>query len=273
MARIAGVNLPREKRTEIGLTYIYGIGRSTAQKVCGELDDRPEHQGARPHGRGGRAASRLHRREPHGRGRPPARALGEHQAADGDRLLPRPAPPARAARARPAHPDERSHAQGPEEDRRRVSARSRTRTDRGCSHGSPAQERRHARPHAPQGAQEHRRRPGAHQDVVQQHDRRAHRSRGQRHRVEVRRRRGLQGLAQVDAVRRAGDGRLVRPRGNGARPAEGRGLREGPRLRPRDGDPLAAGRRPRDRRPSRTSPRRPTTAAGRASGGGSRKGR
>ena len=37
MARIAGVNLPREKRTEIGLTYIYGIGRSTAKKVCGEL--------------------------------------------------------------------------------------------------------------------------------------------------------------------------------------------------------------------------------------------
>jgi small subunit ribosomal protein S13 len=37
LARIAGVNLPREKRTEIGLTYIYGIGRSTAQKVLGEL--------------------------------------------------------------------------------------------------------------------------------------------------------------------------------------------------------------------------------------------
>jgi small subunit ribosomal protein S13 len=37
LARIAGVNLPREKRTEIGLTYIYGIGRSTAQKACGEL--------------------------------------------------------------------------------------------------------------------------------------------------------------------------------------------------------------------------------------------
>ena len=34
MARIAGVNLPREKRLEIGLTYIYGIGRSTALKVC-----------------------------------------------------------------------------------------------------------------------------------------------------------------------------------------------------------------------------------------------
>ena len=34
MARIAGVNLPREKRLEIGLTYIFGIGRSTAQKVA-----------------------------------------------------------------------------------------------------------------------------------------------------------------------------------------------------------------------------------------------
>jgi len=33
MARIAGVDLPREKRVEIGLTYIYGIGRSTAQKI------------------------------------------------------------------------------------------------------------------------------------------------------------------------------------------------------------------------------------------------
>jgi small subunit ribosomal protein S13 len=33
LARIAGVNLPREKNLEIGLTYIYGIGRSTARKV------------------------------------------------------------------------------------------------------------------------------------------------------------------------------------------------------------------------------------------------
>jgi small subunit ribosomal protein S13 len=33
MARIAGVNLPREKSLEIGLTYIFGIGRSTARKV------------------------------------------------------------------------------------------------------------------------------------------------------------------------------------------------------------------------------------------------
>jgi small subunit ribosomal protein S13 len=34
MARIAGVNLPNQKRLEIGLTYIYGIGQPTAQKIC-----------------------------------------------------------------------------------------------------------------------------------------------------------------------------------------------------------------------------------------------
>jgi small subunit ribosomal protein S13 len=37
LARIAGVNLPREKRLVIALTYIYGIGPSTAQKVCADL--------------------------------------------------------------------------------------------------------------------------------------------------------------------------------------------------------------------------------------------
>ena len=42
MARIAGVNLPNQKRLEIGLTYIYGIGRSTAQHVCTDLDISPD---------------------------------------------------------------------------------------------------------------------------------------------------------------------------------------------------------------------------------------
>jgi small subunit ribosomal protein S13 len=37
MARIAGVNLPREKRLVVALTYIYGIGDSTAEKVCADL--------------------------------------------------------------------------------------------------------------------------------------------------------------------------------------------------------------------------------------------
>ena len=37
MARIAGVNLPREKRLEVGLTYIYGIGQPTAREICAAL--------------------------------------------------------------------------------------------------------------------------------------------------------------------------------------------------------------------------------------------
>lgn len=42
MARIAGVDLPREKRIEIGLTYIYGIGRSTANKILAETGVSPD---------------------------------------------------------------------------------------------------------------------------------------------------------------------------------------------------------------------------------------
>ena len=42
MARIAGVNIPREKRVEIGLTYIFGIGRSTSNKVLQELGLNPD---------------------------------------------------------------------------------------------------------------------------------------------------------------------------------------------------------------------------------------
>ncbi|MEY2628024.1 MAG: ribosomal protein [Actinomycetota bacterium] len=37
MARISGVDIPREKRLEVALTYIYGIGRSTALKMCADL--------------------------------------------------------------------------------------------------------------------------------------------------------------------------------------------------------------------------------------------
>lgn len=38
MARIAGVDVPREKRLEISLTYIFGIGRTTAQQICDVTD-------------------------------------------------------------------------------------------------------------------------------------------------------------------------------------------------------------------------------------------
>ena len=42
MARISGVDLPREKRVEIGLTYIYGIGRATATKILQETGINPD---------------------------------------------------------------------------------------------------------------------------------------------------------------------------------------------------------------------------------------
>jgi small subunit ribosomal protein S13 len=42
MARIAGVNLPLNKRSEIGLTYIYGIGRPTANKVLAQVGVSPD---------------------------------------------------------------------------------------------------------------------------------------------------------------------------------------------------------------------------------------
>jgi small subunit ribosomal protein S13 len=55
MARIAGVDLPRNKRMEIALTYVYGIGRSAALKICAEAqvdparksDDLSDEEGSR----------------------------------------------------------------------------------------------------------------------------------------------------------------------------------------------------------------------------------
>jgi small subunit ribosomal protein S13 len=44
LARIAGVNLPREKRLEVGLTYIFGVGRSTALQICSATGLKPEEK-------------------------------------------------------------------------------------------------------------------------------------------------------------------------------------------------------------------------------------
>jgi small subunit ribosomal protein S13 len=47
LARIAGVNIPTQKRVEVGLTYIYGIGRTSARKICATVgipDERRVHQ-------------------------------------------------------------------------------------------------------------------------------------------------------------------------------------------------------------------------------------
>jgi len=42
MARIAGVDLPRDKRVEVGLTYIFGVGRTTSQKVLAQAGVNPD---------------------------------------------------------------------------------------------------------------------------------------------------------------------------------------------------------------------------------------
>jgi len=47
LARIAGVNIPTQKRVEVGLTYIYGIGRTSAKNICAQIgipDERRVHQ-------------------------------------------------------------------------------------------------------------------------------------------------------------------------------------------------------------------------------------
>ncbi len=41
MARISGVDIPREKRLEISLTYVFGIGKSTAQRLCSDIGLNP----------------------------------------------------------------------------------------------------------------------------------------------------------------------------------------------------------------------------------------
>src|SRR5690606_15083043 len=99
----------------------------------------------------------------------------------------------------------------------------------------------------PQGEEERRRGPGPHQEHVQQHDRLDHRPQRCRDRVGVRGPRRVQGLAQVHAVRGPDGRRERRAQGRRARHEEGGRVREGPRFRPGDRDPFAAGRRPRGR--------------------------
>ncbi len=118
MARISGIDLPRDKRIEIGLTYIFGIGLPTSQKIIAQAGVDPN---VRVKDLSNEDEQRLReiidqlkvegdlRRE----------IAVEHQAPDRHRLLPRPAPPARPARARPANQDERAHPQGSQAHRRR----------------------------------------------------------------------------------------------------------------------------------------------------------
>ena len=44
MARISGVDLPREKRVEVGLTYIYGIGLTSSKRILAEANVNPDNE-------------------------------------------------------------------------------------------------------------------------------------------------------------------------------------------------------------------------------------
>ena len=119
MARISGVDIPREKRVEISLTYIYGIGRSTAQQVCEAAEINPDtrvrnltdDEVAKLRGF---IDANLRVEGDLRRGRLPG-----HQAEDGDRLLPGSSSPSRSSRAGSADPYQCPHPEGPEADRGR----------------------------------------------------------------------------------------------------------------------------------------------------------
>ena len=187
MARIAGVDIPREKRLEISLTYIFGIGRTTAAE-----DLRPSSGSTPTPGSATSPTKRSTRSAPTSTRTSRSRATcaarsSRTSAQDGDRLLPGPPPPQGPPGPRPAHPDQRPHPQGPEEDRRRQ--------EEGRASNGEAQARR---PSAPQArAQERHLRRRAHQELVQQHDRHDHRPGGQRPLLGLGRQRRLQGLPQV----------------------------------------------------------------------------
>ena len=114
MARISGVDLPREKRVEIGLTYIFGIGVKTSQEILAATGVNPD---TRVKDLTEQDVNKIREYIEH------------HLKVEGDlrrdvsldikRLLSRRSSPQGSARSRPEHQAERSYPHGPEEDHRR----------------------------------------------------------------------------------------------------------------------------------------------------------
>ena len=113
MARIAGVDLPKDKRIEIGLTYVYGIGRTSANKILEMTGINPDT----------RVKDLTEEEEAKLR-----ECIDHNYVVEGDLrrsvaldikrlteigLLSRPAPSPRTPRSRPAHQDQCAHPQGP----------------------------------------------------------------------------------------------------------------------------------------------------------------
>ena len=238
MARIAGVNIPTNKRVEIALTYIHGIGRTTAKKIIAKLGIAPKSASRTSPTRKCSTSARRSTATT-GRRRPSPRNRDEHQAADGPRLLPRAPPPPRPAGPRPAHAHQRAHPQGQgpaDRGQEEVTLAdfsawritqpfdSSGRTELGIVEvngpSTPA--------HPQKGAQEHHRRRRSCERQLQQYDDHHHRRSGQRDRVELGRDDGLQGQPKVDALCRAGRGGGRRQEGRGPRRPHARGRGQGP---------------------------------------------
>ena len=265
MARIAGVDLPREKRVEIALTYIYGIGRPTSSRILAETGVSPD---TRVRDLSDAEVARL--RQIIERSVKVEGALRTEVAMNIKRLMDigsyrgHPPPPGPAG-ARPAHPHQRPDQEGSaaghrrqEEGDQEVTMTALLRSRAAKAPGRQArQEGRRVRGHRP------------HLGDVQQPADHDHRHEGQHPRVGIGGQGGLQGLQEVHAVRRHRRRRELRPRGDEPRACAG--CTCGCRAR------AAAASRPSRRSPrsgsrscpSATSRRFRTTAAVRPRSGGS----
>jgi ribosomal protein uS13 len=114
MARIAGIDIPREKRVEVALTYVYGLGLPTSQKILAQANVNPD---TRVRDLTEDQVNRL--REIIDRRHKVEGDLRREVALNIKRLLPRAAPSAQPARARPANQDQRPPAARSQADRRR----------------------------------------------------------------------------------------------------------------------------------------------------------
>ena len=152
MARIAGIDIPREKRVEVALTYIYGIGLPTSQKILQQTNVNPD---TRVRDLTEDQVNRLREvidRRYKVEGDLRREVALEHQAPHRDRLVPRPPPPAEPPGPRPAHQDQRAPATRTEEDRRRAAQEVRRgRAGRMADRKRAPKQRRRERKNVPAG--------------------------------------------------------------------------------------------------------------------------
>ena len=113
MARIVGVDLPREKRVEAGLQYIHGIGPSRAREVLGSAGIDPRHPRSRPERAGRRPSNQHHSRTLQGGRRFAPRSRRKREAAHGHQLLSRATAQTWIARARTTHANQRPDTERP----------------------------------------------------------------------------------------------------------------------------------------------------------------